>query len=173
MGKFGFKEITFHNWMQPGENLKYFKKITSNGQLDTISAQDYLQKALDPKLQAVVPDNIQSLFEVARGAVIYAYFFYPLYALAGEQLFRVAEAACTQLCKHMGVPRDKKRFVDRIKWLTEKGIITEAEASQWHNIRHLRNAASHPQEPMIDTPMDALGILANLADEINSLFGKY
>lgn len=170
MGTLGFKDITLENWLQPDETLRYFKKSRPNGQLDIVSGDGYLEAALTPTLLKAVPENIQALFEVARGAVAYGYFFYPLYALAGEQLFRVAEAALKQRCKHLQVPRSKKTFQDRINWLAESGIISDAEAARWQNIRHLRNKASHPTGQMISTPMDALGILATAAEEINSLF---
>jgi len=171
MGKLGFKKISLQNWLQPDETLKYFKQIRSNGQLDTLTAEDYLRAALTPELLASVPEKIQALFEVARGAIAYGYFFYPLYALAGEQLFRVAEAALKQLCKNLKIPRGRdKTFEKRINWLAEEGIISNEEATRWHNIRQLRNAATHPEEQMISTPMDAVTALANVAEEINSLY---
>jgi hypothetical protein len=172
MGKLGFKEISLQNWLQRDETLTHFKKIGLNGKLDTISPEDYLRGTLTPRLIAAVPENIQALFEVARGAIAYGYLFYPLYALAEEQLFRVAEAAVKQRCKQLEMPRNaQSNFVRCIKWLAQWGIICGAGASRWHNIRHLRNAASHPQRQMISTPMDALATLANVAEEINSLWG--
>jgi hypothetical protein len=122
---------------------------------------------------ACVPKNIQALFEVARGAIAYGYFFYPLYALAAEQLFRVAEAALKEKCRQLEMPTKPRRdFAKCIKWVAERGIISAREANRWHNIRHLRNAASHPKDQMISTPMDAIGTLTKVAEEINSLFAE-
>jgi hypothetical protein len=40
-----------------------------------------------------VPEPIRELFDVARGAMIYGWFFYPLFRLGEDQLHRVVEAA--------------------------------------------------------------------------------
>lgn len=42
-----------------------------------------------------VPKDIQVLFEVAKEAMVYGYYLYPLYNLATEQLYRVTEEAVT------------------------------------------------------------------------------
>ena len=173
MGKLGFKEISLQNWLQPDKTLTHFKKIGSNGRLDTITPEDYLQEALTPRLLTAVPENIQALFEVARGAIVYAYFFYPLYALAEEQLFRVAEAGLKERCRQLKMPTTQPRgFASSIKWLADSGASSQAEATRWHYIRDLRNAASHPKDQMISTPGDALATLAYVAQEINRLFAR-
>lgn len=124
MGNLVFKEITIHNWLQPDEVLSYFKKIRPNGTIEPVTGEDYLQSALAPKLLPVVPEDIHGLFEVARGAIVYGYFFYPLYTLATEQLFRVAEAALTHKCKQLSVSKSMRPFNVRIKLLVERGIIS-------------------------------------------------
>ena len=171
MGKLAFKQISFQNWLQPDMTVTRFKKIGSNGQFHTITPEDYVQAALTPKLVAAVPEDIQALFEVARGAILYGYFFYPLYALAKEQLFRIAEAALKQRCKELQMPTElKSGFAQCIKCLAQRGTVSRAEATRWHNIRQLRNAASHPTYQMICTRADALATLAYVAQDINRLF---
>ena len=117
-----------------------------------------------------MPSDVQALFEVACGAMVYGYFFYPLYTLAAEQLFRVVESALAHKCKALGAPRSRRTFEKRIEWLVEEGVISRPESTRWHAARQMRNAASHPECQMVLTPGNAIGILERVADDINSLF---
>ena len=123
MTKFGFKELSPNNWLEPDGILKGFVKISSNGQIQSLTSDDYLRHILNPKLLEEVSTDVQALFEVARGAMVYGYFFYPLYRLAAEQLSRVADAAVTHKCKILGAPSSIKTFEKRITWLVNKGVI--------------------------------------------------
>ena len=170
MTRFGFKEISPNNWLEPDDALRGFVRISPDGQLHTVTGEEYLQHILSPKLHASVPSDVQALFEVARGAMVYGYFFYPLYTLAAEQLFRVVEAALAQKCKALGSPKSRRTFEKRIEWLVEEGFISRSESPRLHAARQMRNAASHPERQMILTPGNAIGILERAADDINSLF---
>ena len=168
MTKFGFKEITPSNWLERDEVLKGFVAMSPDGHFHTITGEEYLRHILKPRLLESVPTDVQALFEVARGGMAYGYFFYPLYTLAAEQLFRVVEAAVAHRCKASGMPRGT--FEKRVDWLVEGGVIPRAESARWHAARDLRNAASHPKRQMILTPGNAIGMLERIADDLNSLF---
>ncbi len=129
---------------------------------------------LKPNLNETVPTEVKALFEVARGSLVYGYFFYPLYTLGLEQLFRVAEAAVTRKCKTMEAPRAicKGGFLKKVKYLVEMKVIPNQKEEIWNAIRGLRNIASHPQDQSILAPGEAIGKLSRIADEINSLFSN-
>ena len=96
MTSIGIKTLTVENWLQPDTIPGLFTRLSLNdGYAYLMTAEDWVAQFLTPKLIESVPEEIQILFEVARGSLAYGYFFYPLYALAGEQLFRVGEAAIT------------------------------------------------------------------------------
>lgn len=162
--KFGFKEITPDNWLEPDNTLKPFVKLSPTG-------EDYLSYILRPNLHESVPSGVQALFEVARSAMAYGYFFYPLYTLAMEQLFRVAEAAVTHKCSDLKAPKSKRKFKEKIDWLVKESIIPQSESGLWHAVRNLRNMASHPENQSI-YPHVAIGILERVASQINSLFNN-
>ena len=170
MTRFGFKEIGPSNWLEPDGALRGFVRISPDGQPRTITGEEYLQHILRPKLHASVPPDVQALFEVARGAMVYGYFFYPLYTLAAEQLFRVVEATLAHKCKALGAPESRRTFEKSIEWLVQEGVISRPESTRWQAARQLRNAASHPERQMILTPGNAIGILERVGDDINSLF---
>jgi hypothetical protein len=173
VAKFGFKEITPSNWLERDDVLKGFVRISPEGQqVRPITSDDYLRDILKPELLESVPTDVQALFEVARGAMAYGYFFYPLYTLAAEQLFRVAETAIAHKSKTLGVPKSNDTFEKRIGWLVDREVIPSSERVQWDAIRTLRNIASHPEYQSIHTPGNAIGTLGNIARQINSLFGS-
>lgn len=105
----------------------------------------------------------------ARGALVYGCFFYPLYTLAAEQLFRVIEAAIVHRCEQLGAP-NMRNLQSQITWLINRGIIPSAEADRWDAARQLRNIASHPTNQAIFTPGMALNFLEGVANDINALF---
>lgn len=170
MTKFGFKEITQSNWLEPDDASKAYVRLTPSGQPEPMTGNDWMRHILTPKLLATIPTELQALFEVARGALSYGYFFYPLYTLASEQLFRVTEAAVAHKCKALGAPKSTKTFAERISWLVKIGVNPNSDLSQWDAIRRLRNSASHPERQSILTPGNAIGLLERVAEKINSLF---
>ena len=159
----GFKKITFDNWREPDEISSMFI---------TIPLHEWMRFILKPNLIDVVPVEIKKLFEVARGALVYGYFFYPFYTLGLEQLFRVAEAAVTHKCKAMDAPHAicKDGFQEKIKYLVKMKAIPNQKEQKWTAIRKLRNIGSHPQDQSIFPLGEAIGKLASVADEINYLF---
>ena len=169
MTKFGFKKITQNNWLEPDPVLRGFVRISPDGRSQGLTGDDYLNLILKPKLLESVPTEVQALFEVARGAMVYAYFFYPLYSLAAEQLFRVAESAIGHKCEALGAPKLKGLFKRRIDWLVDKGTIPGSELNRWETIRELRNAASHPDRQSIFTPGNAIGLIEGISEQINSI----
>jgi hypothetical protein len=115
--------------------------------------------------------------EVARGAIIYGWFFYPLGTLGTEQCWRVLEAGVRRRCQEVGIQtkrtgRDGRerdtRFSDNIEALSARKLITEQY--RWNAIRELRNSTSHPSRQMILDPGQAQGVLEMTVSFLNELF---
>ena len=164
---FGFKRITTENW-QDADVPRLFGLTTPD---------NWIGAHLQPQLSPNVPQEIAALFEVARGSMIYGWFFYPLITLGAEQCYRVLEAAVRKRCEQAGIPtkrQNKKgklfevRFVDNIESLITAGIIQAAARPHWEVIRQLRNIASHPESQMILTPGIAISHLVSTADLLDS-----
>jgi len=172
MARFGFKEITLENWLEQDDVLKIFVMLAPDGEFQPQPSEDYLHRVLNPKLLETVPSDIQSLFEVARGAMVYGWFFAPLYTLGNDQLFRVVDAAMTYLCKELGGPKPNTSFEKRITWLVEHQVIPDSESWRWHDIRKVRNAVSHPERQSNLLPGSAIRSLEYIAEMINSLFSR-
>lgn len=166
---FGFKQLTPDNWLEVDGVLKPFVSISANGSVNPISGREWAQRILEPNLDAHVPFEIRRLFEAARGTMLYGYFFYPIYTLAADQLYRVAEAALSSKCAVMGASK-RQSFEKKIDWLAGQSVLSEMESTRWHALRQMRNLSSHPEQQFIIMPMNAIESLHNIARQINALF---
>jgi len=167
---FGFKQLTVDNWLEGDNILTVFATLLPDGRIETITAKEWARRILEPQLDETVPSEIQRLFEVARGTMLYGFLFYPIYTLAIEQVSRVAETAVSHKCQTMGSPKKVETFNQRIDWLIQTGIISNEAAAKWHTIRGFRNDSSHPKDQTIFAPSNAIGILQFITEQINSLF---
>lgn len=103
--------------------------------------------------------------------LLYGCFFYPLYTLGTEQLFRVVEAAVTAKCEELGAPsKAMNRFETKLAYLRDEGWIPAGDWIRWDATRHLRNATSHPEDQTIVMPNEAMTMLTETAEQINALF---
>jgi len=171
MSELGFKQLTIDNWLTPDQVSSIFARFDSEGNTHEISGEEWLQDILKPQLLDTVPKDVKALFEVSRSAMAYGYFFYPLYTLACEQLYRVIESAVSYKCKLLGAPpKIMGNFEAKIKFLIENSVISEAEKLRWDGIRGLRNIASHPEMQSLGLPTNALSTLERSTSIINLLF---
>lgn len=164
---YGFKKLTVKNIIAPDTlGIQYNFK-----QEEWLSlASDFLK----PKLSDLVPMETKKLFEVARGTIIYGLYFYPLYSVGTEQLFRVAENALKQKCMLLGIQLKRREMVFKpmLDKLVEMSVIPDEENEVWECLRQLRNISSHPDTQDIIAPAMALQTLINISVKINILFSN-
>lgn len=168
MEEFGFKIITSENWNIPDKTTVAY---TCPFDYDEKSgSHPYMDRILSYQLNNEVPIEIRRLFEVARGAMVYSYYFYPLYTLAIDQLSRVGETALFHKAKQNGYSKKVPTFSDMIKFLKEKNVLDDEKQKEWEFLRDFRNHASHRRNQSIYPPAAALGALEIFSKEINALF---
>lgn len=172
MSKSEYKEITPENLLEPDPILRHLVKVFPDGSTQPLTNNDYLPAIFEPEFKEAVPEEVRKLYEVARGAMAYGYYFQPLYALATEQLFRVAETAVKLKCQSMGAPKSRDNFYKMVKWLIEKEVIPASEKDKWDIVRNLRNKSSHPKGQTLLIPGNAISFLNGIAEQINDLFGE-
>ena len=170
MSKFGFKDLDSTNWLEPDLIVQAFVRIDPNTGPITMTGKDWVNAILKPSLLEEVPEEVHALYEVARGAMLYGFFFYPLYTLGSEQLFRVAEAAITHKCASLNAPKNVNSMASGIKWLYQYEVISDIQQIKWNATRELRNMASHLKRQSIMTPGNAIGFVERSAELINSLW---
>lgn len=170
MAKIGFKKLTLENWFQADPIYDCFVKLSPRGEGLQMVAEDWIGPLLKPKLSKTVPQDVRDLFEVARAGMAYGYFFYPLWTLGVEQLFRVTEAAVSHKCKFLKAPKSKRRSADKIDWLENQKAISSTDKDKLHYVRKLRNVTSHPERQQILPPGLVRPLLKDIALIVNSVF---
>lgn len=168
-----FKVLTLENWRERDPANENFSMPSGAG-MRPMTGDDWAELFLSVELTPKAPAPVSRLFAVARGVLVYGEFFYPLYYLGAEQLYRVADAAALVRYDDLGGARTKRGeppvFATRIRWLHRHGVITDARHEQWHGFRELRNRASHPEEQQVFTPGTAVSVLREVSDCIAELF---
>jgi|SRR5215218_399478 len=177
----GFKRLTPENWLEPDSVMRAFVHGAMTGEPYVPTGEQRVREIVGIELSKDVPLEVRKLFAMVSGLLCYGYFFYPLYALASEQLARVAETAVTLKYEALGGPKRVRRtpkskprqatFKDKLDYLEREELITERDAVWWGAIREARNDASHPRDHRAQPPGMAVGRAETLAEKINGLFG--
>lgn len=171
MPDYKFRTLTLDNWLETDPTLRLFVRLSpTSGQPHPMTGDDWARPILQPALAETVPLEVRELFEVARGTLVYGYFFYPLYTIGYEQLFRVADAATLHKCRMMSAPPTLSSFRQRVDWLAARKLWTEQEKQVWLEFVTLRNYTSHPEYQPIQLPGMAISTLQQVVDYINALF---
>ena len=176
---FDIKRITAANWQHPDKTTMLLLEMTAVAK----TTKQWVEAFLRPTLNPTAPKEIAKLLEVARGAMIYGWYFYPLSTLGAEQCWRVMEAGVRVRCQQVGISTVKtvkkgklkgqvkeNSFGENIEALVRHGKISVPDQSRWKAAKDLRNLASHPERQTIWDSWQALGILHNCVDFLNDLF---
>jgi hypothetical protein len=167
----GIKRLTLANWTEPdpaNQNFARYSPFLQEGV--PMDSGDWARLFLAFELEDHVPVEIRDLFEVARGAVLYGWFFYPMYQLGQEQLFRVSEAAARRCSKLLGDDEARPSFFKSIDFLVKEGAIAADDRRRWEAARELRNSSSHPERASVMPPGAIASMIDTTATDINDLF---
>ncbi|MES3003901.1 MAG: hypothetical protein V4787_24635 [Pseudomonadota bacterium] len=131
----------------------------------------------EASLKTEVPEPVRRLFEVARGAMIYGWYYYPLLALGSDECIRCLEAGARHaawIAKLHAEPdkQVKVPFHTVIRSLVQAGLIMATDADQWEAGRILRNAAAHPTTPTLLLPGQARAMLSVTGGKLDRLFSR-
>jgi hypothetical protein len=167
-----FKELTLANWNEPDPANAVFGRFSRIVGPREMAGQDWAREFLSVELARQVPEHVSELFAVARGALLYGWFFYPMFLLGEDQLHRVLETAVKTRYAQLGGPRRRPTLKHALGWLTERNVIPPEDAGRWDGVRHMRNAAAHPERQGAMAPGTALRTLRETAHDINRLFAR-
>jgi hypothetical protein len=137
--------------------------------------QAFLAIRLDP----TVPAEVARLFEVARGGMVYGYFFQPLLAVGVEQCYRVLESGARSRCAQMGLPvhfadnQGKSHplsFGHNLSALARHGVIQAADLTLWRQARELRDWVATPEHHKVLNLNYGVTALSRAAELLGKLF---
>jgi hypothetical protein len=81
----GFKALTLDNWREPDPTSGQFVRPSEIVGAVAMDGADWARAILNKQLdERTVPLEVVRAFEVARGCMLYGWFFYPLYRLGEE-----------------------------------------------------------------------------------------
>jgi hypothetical protein len=167
----GIKRLTLTNWTEADPTNHNFARYSPflEGMVPMDSG-DWARLFLAFELEDHVPVEVRDLFEVARGAILYGWFFYPMFHLGQDQLFRVSETAARRCSNLLGEKDDRRSFFKCIEFLVKEGAIASGDRRRWEAARERRNSSSHPERAELLPP----GVIASMVDttatDINDLF---
>jgi len=167
----GFRELTVANFLtaDPASSV-WALRDRRTGETRPMSAQDWAEGILTIDLGGNVPLELQRMFRVARGTLLYAFFFYPLYGVGMGLVFMLCDSALRIAADSAGAPSRVKDFKSRLDWLSQHRVISSEAAERWDSARHLRNAFVHEGTPLANLPSIAVNELETTALDIDSLF---
>jgi hypothetical protein len=171
-GSLGFKQLTLDNWTEADPVNRNFARLSPLVGPIQMGQGDWARQFLGVELGGEVPAEIRDLFAIARGAMLYGWFFYPLFRLGEEQLYRVLEAAARLRYRQLGGEKVRPHYQQAIDLLAERGAIPAFEVERWSAARRLRNNASHPEQAAVVPPGFALRMLQRSSADIEALFAR-
>lgn len=170
------KILTKDNWQEIDPACEVFANLdTISGEVEPFFPDYWLKIVFSPKLGDTVPEDVWKLFEVARGAMLYGYFFYPLFNLGRDQLHRVSDVALSTKYLKLGGPEKTKNggyypLHFKIDWLHDNGHLNDDEFKEWDWVRETRNEGTHRDFAGMYPPRPAVDALEETAERINNLF---
>ena len=128
----------------------------------------------EPQLEMGVPENIRRMFEIARGTMLYGWYYYPLLAVGQDQCFRVLEAAArTAYAQLSGLTVEvagNLPYHAVLKRLVIAKAISSSDSDRWEIAREIRNTGAHATGASIFPPGPVVSDMRVVVDQINMLF---
>ena len=123
----GLKTLTPETWQEPDSIAAIFARLDRERGIVQMQANDWASLILGVDISPKAPPVIRRLFAVGRGTMLYGWFYYPLYCVGEDQIYRVAEHAVSHRFAELSGPAKLKSFADRIRWLNQQGVIQDNE----------------------------------------------
>jgi hypothetical protein len=170
MERMDSKRLTAENFLLPDPLTGEFTGQDGDGRAHRLSAVDWAHEILAIALDGVVPVAARHRFELARGILLYGFFWYPLWVQGTVEALRGAELALEAACEGEHGPKRLSTAESRIEWLEKKGLLDVEEARMWESLVRVRDALAEAGETPILTPGRSLEVLETVAHVVNGLF---
>jgi hypothetical protein len=158
----GIKVLSFENFRKAEMVSMMFTEFGLNTMGPAYPIEDELRRRVEWftrfTLPEHVPEPVLKMFEVAKGAMVYGLFFYPLYTLGEDHLSRLYEHMVKdQYARKSG--KSTANFKTAVTWLSARKLFPEDLPLKWLAKYEIRNRVSHPRDQAIATPADAVRAL--------------
>lgn len=167
--EFHFKELSLENILEFDPIFKISGMWSDDPEQFKQRVRKRVEETLSVKLSERVALPVRSMFEALKGAMVYGFYFRPIFSLASSQCHFIEDAALYHRCKQLGIdpPDDYTRRVNR---LVEAGVIPKYELFLWRTKENLRNYAAHRTEHSMMWPFNDLYKIKLLAWDLERLY---
>lgn len=170
MERMDSKRLTAENFLLPDPLTGEFTGRDGDGREHRLSAVDWAHEILVIGLDEAVPEAARNRFELARGILLYGYFWYPLWVQGTVEALRGAEVALEAACEAEHGAKRLSTAESRIEWLEKKDVLDAEEACTWMSLVRVRDALAEARQTPMLTPGRSLEILDTVAHVVNGLF---
>lgn len=140
-----FKYVTPDNWLEADPISPHLVILDKrDGSIHAVDGRDWIEFVNGIKISLSVPEDIREAFEFSVGAIGYAYFYYPLFTIVSQQIFRVADFAIDRFVDSSGIVSKPRPLAAKLQALHMNGTLSPAAFQKWEGIRRLRNSSTHP-----------------------------
>src|SRR6185437_16742910 len=145
-------------------NLRFVDMDT----LSTWTLEKNYEELTSIRLNASVPQEVQSLFTTAQNTSIYAWYSYDLCGVA-----QFVSLMCVEMALRLRFPVSKEKDRRRsLESLLRKAVAEKLIDQSDDELRKMRNNLAHPRFQTILMPSDAFSLMRMTADFINRLFAN-
>ena len=169
MERMDSKRLTADNFLLPDPLTGEFTGQDGDGRAHRLSAVDWAHEILAIVLDEAVPEVARNRFELARGILLYGFFWYPLWVQGTVEALRGAELALETACDAEHGPKRLSSAESRIEWLEKKGTLDTDTVHTWTSLMRVKDALADAGETPILTPGRSLEILETVAHAVNGL----
>jgi hypothetical protein len=164
------KRLTADNFLLPDPLTGEFTGQDGDGRAHRLSAVDRAHEILAIRIDEDVPEPVRNRFELARGILLYGFFWYPLWVQGTVEALQAAELALVAACEAAQGPKRLNSAESRIEWLEKRRTLEAADAGTWTSLVGVRAALAEAGETPILTPRKSLDVLEAVSQAINGLF---
>ncbi len=164
----GIKRLSYDNVLTP--EIGAFLFIPGGG-LSTLGPEVPSKEAVRERiemftsltLRTSIPETAWRMFEIAKGAMCYGLWFYPMFTLGEDHLSRLFE---WMVLDRYGALSKKKasNFHAMVEWLIKHKHFPDDLDIRWRAMYKIRNSVSHPEMQHITDPHQALRHLRQMRD---------
>jgi len=164
------KRLTAENFLLPDPLTGEFTGQDGDGRAHRLSAMDWAHEILSIELGESVPESVRHRFELARGVLLYGFFWYPLWVQGTVEALRAAELALERACAAERGPKRLATPESRIDWLAKRRVPGAVDAGTWRSLLEVRNVLADAGETPILTPRTSLDVIDRVCGAVNALF---
>ena len=172
---YGIKRLSYDNVLTPEIGALMF---IPGGGLSTLgpeipsddAVRERIEMFTSQSLPATVPETVWRMFEVAKGAMCYGLWFYPLFTLGQHHLSRLFEWMVRD--RHEALrARKSSNFKAMIHWMIKNKQFPDDNEVRWNAMYDIRNNVSHPEMQALTHPHQALRSLRQMRDLALHFYG--